>query len=403
MNREKKTLPADVVECILSERNIRGTIDFVNSALSYRDQIRVKVTDLLMRQGEIHTLPNRSSSLNIVEAIDGSYATHRTIAFILLVFGAAAYSPDNPVPKQKLRYDVNAIPILFSDLVGRVAQGLMTFEEFYLAATSQADLIIMDGSFISFLTRLNSIMSAINEYPYDPAVTTIKPLIDPNDPGSFYAKAGQKFISKVLTYNLRSSGPKIIAIPKSSQSRIILRKIIHTGDQAFDEAVMKYYTDRALFTIILDKNEYYYKYFSQRDMTGRTHRANLGRRSPVRPVDADEIEDFYDDEGNYQGRGGFTLVYYRPKKWAPAYKIEIPGKVSKQVIEDILLKIRDLIVDPSIQEPYPQYMVDKIIKQIARSSKAVLDAAYANLTSYDPSLIRLLLTSYRSSISKGSR
>jgi hypothetical protein len=339
---------------------------------------------------------------------------HRTLAFQILAFGVVGYAPSNPNPNQKLRHFVIAIPTLISDFPQTIIKGITTLYEFVMAFTSNANLVIMDGSFITFLTSLNSFYAKVSGYPNDPASTAVRELIDPNsnNPNNVYRVAGaNSFLIATLGSNIAHNTSKyIVSIPKGSGTSSALEYILNNvitlsnppkiGSQNFRDFLITHYTDRMLFTVILGPGEYFYYYTNQRALTNNVHEANLARRAgDLRPPDADEVEEFYDSKGKYEKTGGFTFVFYRPQKWAPAYKIEIPGRVSQNVIEEILLRLRESVIDPSIAEHYEQYMADKIVKIVAKSTRAIVGASMANLSqTLGPDIVRLLLSSYRTEL-----
>ena len=403
-------LPADVTGDILSPDNIRVTRDAIEHIRQGRERVVRTIRRALIEHNAIRQIPDRRSRLRVVEAIDGSYALHRAVSFILLAFGGATYCPDNPNINEKIRYNVHIVPIFFSENVGRVSQGLMTLSEFYLATTSRnVDLIIMDGSFISFLTRLNSFFALFRSPDQQPYWRYIYPFIDRSNPNSYFNRAGADFINKVFMANILSNSPRIIAIPKATYTSILTDWIIRNFNipKNIVNNLQQYFTDRTLFSLLLRVGEYIYHNFGCDYIKNpqNPQPTNFARRTadPYKPDRPEELEDFLDRRNRFSQNGGITIVYFRPHTWAPAYKIEIPGNVNERVIEDILIKVAELIVDPSIVEPYPQYVVDKIIRQIAKTSRAVLAAVEAQLNMRDPATVRLLLSAIRTSIFKGKR
>lgn len=402
-----KPLPADVINEILYGRNnnLRNTIDFINSSLRERDRIRRELRLSLYRNNLIHRLSGTADRTEIIEGIDGSYKIHRTLAFIAIAYGAVGYAPNHPNNDNKLRYNTFLLPSTFSVEGGRIAQGLMTFEEFYLAATSTSNIVIMDGSFISFLTRLNSALSYMNnnrnERIVNDAITRVSPNSN-NEMNIYYRYRNETnkgmLLLDVLTSNINNNNKYIMAIPKGSQSSSAIDTIL-TRIQIPTELrqiLRDHFTDRMLFTLILDENEYFYFYTSQRDLTNGRHEANLARGSDFRPIEADLVEEFYDREGRYSANGGFTFVYYRPQRWAPAYKIELPGKIDKTIIDNILNKLKESVIDPSILEHYEQYMADQLAREIGEATEAIISAALSQLSNtIGPDVVRLLLSTYR--------
>jgi hypothetical protein len=405
-------LPEDLANEILygTTKNLERSINFISKALSDREEVRKYLRNELIKQNLIKRLPNKTSILRVVEGIDGGYKSHRTLAFQILAFGVVGYSPSHLNYNQKLRKFVLAVPTLMSDFSQTILKGLTTLYEFAMAYTSDSELVIMDGSFITFLTSLNSFYARVANNPNDPAVLAIRDLIDPisNDPNNIYKFANStRFLINTLTTNIKPRTSKyIVAIPKGSGTSSALKHILDNAimlsnpltiaGQSFKDYLISHYTDRMLFTIILGEQEYFYYYVNQKSLTGG-HEANLARTAQnLRPQDADDVEKFYDEKDNYSGRGGFTYVFYRPRKWAPAYKVEIPGKVSTDVIEEILLRLKDSVIDPSMAEHYEQYMADKIVKLVAKSTRAIVGASISSLSQrLGPDIVRVLLSSYR--------
>jgi len=405
-------LPEDLANEILygATKNLERSLNFISKALSGREEIRKYLRNELIKQNLIKRLPNRTSKLRVVEGVDGGYKSHRTLAFQILAFGVVGYSPFHPNYNQKLRKFVLAVPSLMSDFSQTILKGLTALYEFAMAHTSDSELIIMDGSFITFLTSLNSFYARVVNNPNDSAVLAIRDLIDPtsNDPNNIYKFAtSTRFLINTLTVNITPRTSKyIVAIPKGSGTSSALKHILDNAiplsnpptiaGQSFKDYLISHYTDRMLFTLILGEQEYFYYYINQKSLTNG-HEANLARTANnLRPQDADDVEKFYDEKDNYSGRGGFTYVFYRPHKWAPTYKVEIPGKVPTDVIDEILLRLKDSVVDPSIAEHYEQYMADKIVKQVAKSTRAIIGASISSLSqSLGPDIVRMLLSSYR--------
>ena len=385
-------------------KNLERTINFIQTALSGRYQVIQYLRNELINQGQIKQIRSSQSRLQVVEGVDGSYKPHKTLAFQVLAFGVVGYAPSHPDPSKRLRHFVMAVPTLMSDFSSVILKGITTLYEFAMAYTSTSDLVIMDGSFISFLTSLNSFYAKVSNNPNDPAVIAIRRFIDPNinDPNNVYQFAGsKKFLIGVLT------SKKVIAVPKgsgtSSALQYILDKVVVlnnppvVGNQSFKDHLLSHYTDRMLFTLILQQpGEYFRYYVNQRDLTNG-HEANLARSAgALRPEDADDVEAFYDDKGVYAGIGGFTYVFYRPHRWSPAYKIEIPGRASDSFIEEILIRLSQSVLDPSIAEHYEQYMADRLAKIVAKSTRAIIGASINSLSNtLGPEIVRILLSSYR--------
>jgi hypothetical protein len=54
------------------------------------------------------------------------------------------------------------------------------------------------------------------------------------------------------------------------------------------------------------------------------------------------------------------------------------------------------VIDPSMAEHYEQYMADKIVKLVAKSTRAIVGASISSLSQrLGPDIVRVLLSSYR--------
>ena len=66
------------------------------------------------------------------------------------------------------------------------------------------------------------------------------------------------------------------------------------------------------------------------------------------------------------------VIYYKPHSWSPAIRIEVPFYVAedKNKLVVLLQNIKRQCEIPSIMEPYPLYMADRIAKKISPAISA---------------------------------
>ena len=99
-----------------------------------------------------------------VEAVDSAHAVYRTLSVQLIATAAVGYS------KRNARKVVNAVPSLLSDDAEVIARGLSALYELALAYSSNADVVILDGSFLTYILGLVTFYQKLRNRE-DPAVT----------------------------------------------------------------------------------------------------------------------------------------------------------------------------------------------------------------------------------------
>ena len=77
------------------------------------------------------------------------------------------------------------------------------------------------------------------------------------------------------------------------------------------------------------------------------------------------------------------VVYFRPRKWSPAYRIEIAPRVAEDqcLLERQLALIREQCVNSSMREPYPLYLADRFVRSLGKGMGAVVEAVRGQVTS----------------------
>jgi hypothetical protein len=67
------------------------------------------------------------------------------------------------------------------------------------------------------------------------------------------------------------------------------------------------------------------------------------------------------------GIKNLSVIYYKPYPWCPALRIEMPSGVARDdsKLDTILYNVKSQCQTPSIMEPFPLYMADRIAKHMA--------------------------------------
>jgi hypothetical protein len=75
-------------------------------------------------------------------------------------------------------------------------------------------------------------------------------------------------------------------------------------------------------------------------------------------------------------KSNLCFTYYKPYQDGPAYRIEIKKPLAEDIpkLKRYLKSIKQQIVFPEIREPYPQYLVDLMAKNVAGGLFAIQEA-----------------------------
>ncbi len=355
----QKALPEEIVKDVLgtSEQCLAYARTVLDKGKSIRDVARKKLND----EGKIGNVSGSRALTEAknVEGVDGSYHSVRTAALDLSLCAGVGAGPT-------IHHQLKVFSSPHSQLLSRACQGIMTLLEIHLIADSSAPLVIYDGSFISALVRVNSGLAAESSYPSDSLWTYVRPIYD-------------ELSAQRPCFHAALSNKRTVAIPKLSTSSNFV-------EQNFPD-LKAYFSDRAFFSIVLDPNEFV---VNQR---AAEPRYNLGEDSSYRPPDADEVIRFYKNMG-------FMEVFFRPHPWSPAYKVEVPGDFPSERIAPLLVSIADLLPDPGMLEPYPQFLADQLCRQIGIAGYALRDAVQGALYAEgaDPRAVHSALSGYRTSM-----
>ncbi len=350
-------LPEDIVRTVMggAEVGARFARDILRDAARVAEDVRARLQKegKLRRVGDVPPFCNPKE----VEGVDGSWYLLRMASFDMVLCAAVAIGRD-------IDHEVRTIFAPHSQYLSVASQGITTMLELSLAAASKAPLVVHDGSFISSLTRVNASLAARDFHSEDGLWASVDPVY-----GGL--TEGGDWFSRILR-----SG-RVIATPKYSTTS-------HFVELNLPELKSKF-SDRSLFSLILRPGE-----FVQDTRTYAEYGTNLARESRFRPPDADEVESFFDNEG-------FFEVFYRPHPWSAAYRIELPMSFDRAAVPSVLQTFKALLPDPSMLEPYPQWLSDALCKQIGVAGAALRDAMESILSKegFDIRTVHAALGGYR--------
>jgi hypothetical protein len=354
----QKPLPEEIVRDVLGASG--PCLAYVRTILDKGKSIRNEARKRLQAEGKIRRIDGVRplTEGRLVEGVDGSYHSVRTAALDLSLCSAVGAGP-------KIRHKVKVFSAPHSQHLSRACQGIMTLLELHLIAGTDSPLVIYDGSFLSALIRVNSALAAESASPGDSLWTYVGPIYD-------------ELALQQLCFHPAISNQKSVAIPKLSTSTNFV-------DENFP-ALKSFFSDRTFFSIVLDPGEFV------SNQPPPEPKYNLATESSYRPPDADDVIRFFIDTG-------FVEVFFRPHAWSPAYKIEVPGNFPSEKMAPMLATVSDLLPDPGMLEPYPQFLADQLSRQIGVAGYALRDAIQGALYAEgaDPRAVHAALSGYRTS------
>ena len=100
------------------------------------------------------------------------------------------------------------------------------------------------------------------------------------------------------------------------------------------------------------------------------------------------------------GIKNLSVIYYKPHPWCPALRIEMPSATAgdETKLNSILINIKNQCQTPSIMEPFPLYMADRIAKHMAPAIpayKQIIMNQMTQLNDHNEKDIFFLMHSYR--------
>lgn len=353
-------IPASLVEEMLSKttqisNDLVSSFDIIKKKRHYfRSQL--DRSEILGKDTEI-----KSHKILTSCGIDGAFAIERLLGTDLIAIATVGVeglmstyqkgewdSPNHNVFINPERHDPENMI---------AARGLMIEMELNLAASAPYELIFLDGS---LTTGLIHMYKAIDFIEKRKSVTA--------------NQIRDNYKNFLLSYNkiLESNDNKRqwVGIPKYTSRNDI-------GD-LFEWPTD--YDDRAILTLILNEGEYTIpKPFAlQENWHKKLPSIDNGKYN-------DELEDLMVKV--IDKIKGLHVIYYKPYKWSPAIRIEISSSVANDSnkLYALLQSIKNQCSIPSIMEPYPLYLADRMVKHIAPAIPAYKQVLTRSMTEFEKS------------------
>jgi hypothetical protein len=327
-------IPASLVEQMLQRTNEIG--DILQSSMHDINRKREKFRQQLEQIGLLDNDINFGNIKPLVSGgVDGAYAVDRLLGTDLLFAAAVGVEGINELENGKRiapNHDVFVYPEKHNPENMISARAIMVEMEIKLAANAPYDIVYLDGSLttalihmykaINFIENLNSKSSDKIREDFKDFLISYKKILDFKDSYKYY-----------------------LGIPKYT-SRNDIGKNLHWPEN---------YDDRAILTLILDPGEF---------TRPKLFTSEEGWHVRL-PYEDEELRVLMQQV--ISGIKNLSVIYYKPHPWCPALRIEMPSATAgdETKLNSILINIKNQCQTPSIMEPFPLYMADRIAKHMA--------------------------------------
>ncbi len=344
------------------------------------DTIRVNESEvdeartILEENKFIRTCQEGNFTESIMAADGANIIEHKASADILLAIavGVDGLSKEHSTtwPRESKQYQQWQETLPHHVANTRLTQGVMFLMELSILAEADREIRIMDGSHLTSILKLNSLLSAKDEDQAD------KPYVDALS--NFLYENYQKVIPDIPDIIQSAfSQESIIGLTKYSSSREIIDSQLKPLSIIAD--------DKVFMSTLLKENEYTEPIpVGQSDRDKKIWEAiHIKCNLPITEVD---IQEFSNQLENAISKFKITdtheselyFSYYKPLENMMAHRLEIKKGVAedKEKLEYFLRSLKKQIISPEIREPYPQFLADIIVKNIYFGMEAVNQAIF---------------------------
>jgi hypothetical protein len=360
-------IPASLVEQMLQKTNEIGEIlqSSMHDINCKREKFRLQLEQIGLLDNDI----NFGNTKPLVSGgVDGAYAVDRLLGTDLLFAAAVGVEGINELENGKRiapNHDVFVYPEKHNPENMISARAIMVEMEIKLAANAPYDIVYLDGSLttalihmykaINFIENLNSKSSDKIKEDFKDFLISYKKILDLKDTYKYY-----------------------LGIPKYT-SRNDIGKNLHWPEN---------YDDRAILTLILDPGEF---------TRPKLFTSEEGWHVRL-PYEDEELRVLMQQV--ISGIKNLSVIYYKPHPWCPALRIEMPSATAgdETKLNSILINIKNQCQTPSIMEPFPLYMADRIAKHMAPAIpayKQIIMNQMTQLNDHNEKDIFFLMHSYR--------
>ena len=344
-------LPAALVDEVLVHASSAGDLllDEFRRIKADRETYRRKLADqkLVLNESTLGYPPIPTTC-----GADGSYGIERLLTADLAAAAAVAVEGLTP-PSEKRHWEqphhlTFVAPEVHCADTATVLRSVMLGNELLLATRAPHDLVMIDGTLTLPVIYFNQ---AFSKVPSTPALKCS---------AEFLAACAEYLEAYRTILRSERSDKNYIALPKYSTRREVGRAIGWPGE----------HDDRGFLTLILRAGEL-------------TRPLPLEQPSQewhiyARATESERRKRLDDIAGAViAALKQVHVFYYKPHDWTPALRVEAASDVALNThrLASVVQGLKHQCATPSMLEPYPVYLADRMVKALARAIPAFRQVA----------------------------
>jgi hypothetical protein len=370
--RSYSHLPEELLGKILD--NIPATVNKMNTLFDVQDEPIQNGITHLREKGLIAKNDSDEFSKSLI-AVDGGVVLEKmtgTDIILAVAAGVEGLTEDlgSGWGDNKNQFYQWQTVLAHDEANARLCQGVMFLMELSVLANSEHEIRIMDGTHFTPILKINSLLSARED---NAGVQYTEALKD------FLRETYQKIIPDIPDIvKAAMQDERIIAIAKYSSSRDVIEALLKNDGINVD--------DKTFFSLGLDQDEYLVPLSVGQSVEEREKIwDDLHIKCNLKIPEREELNKSLDKsiqtlrtkkEKSGDKESELYFTYYKPYQDGPAYRIEIKKSLASdpKKLKKCLRSIKKQIVFPEIREPFPQYLVDLMAKNVAGGLYAIQEA-----------------------------
>lgn len=326
---EALDLAADIGALVLADLEL---------TIEHRDAWRQEIDGAGLIRHETD-LPN--AHIPTTCGVDGSYAMERLLGLDLV--GAAAVAVEGLTPPSEQRHwdEPHHRVWIKSEThdarTGTILRALMMGQELDLATLAPHQVVFLDGSLTTPLIHLNQALNALDAADHLHAAERLRATVAQYLDSYRSVMAGER------------SDRTTVAVPKYTTRREIGQLL----------GWPQHYDDRAMLSLLLRPGDF---------------TAPQRLQAPEEPwhLNTAVLRNVCADASAVANTllsllAEIFVVYYRPNRWQPALRLEIPRAVAQTPgrLANVIGAAKHQCGAAAIMEPYPLYMADRMVKHLS--------------------------------------
>ncbi len=347
-------LPEALVEEMLESTKVIGNNlsdhfqDISNKKNKLREKLKEK--DLLNESDEISISPVYPTSCGI----DGSYAIEKLVATDISAAAAVAIEGLTPPGPEKRywpspRHFSHVGITKHSDKTSMMLRGITMNMELQLASNAPHNIVFLDGSLTTPFIYIHQAIKSLDEVP-DLSNVFINGKEQENEDKLKFPGIKESFESYIKVLSSQRSDKIFVGTPKYS-----------TENKICELLGLSEHEDRGLLNFILKKDEF----VGPIPLNKKNFHLDSSLTQIIKLKDKviEAIENLH-------------VIYYRPSNFFPVIRLEISPSIAsnKNRLAILFEALKIQCITPSIMEPYPLYLADRMVKHLGKALPAIRKA-----------------------------